>query len=142
MEDMPCYYGNRVITWKYLIVLHAKWEKFVSRSVGSYFVVLRKVGGFLRWNFWFYNCVTVRSCRKQAILLEICICSQYFQSFCRYGRATTAADAAPCQGCGPQLYGPAHEVIGLNTKHNIFLCYLGTLLVRNQKNHGLWSSKI
>ena len=39
--------------------------------------------------------------------------------FCRYGRATTAADAAHCQECGPQSYGTTYEVVVYDAKYNL-----------------------
>ena len=38
--------------------------------------------------------------------------------FCKYGSATTAADAAQCQGCGPQSYGTTYEVVGYDANHS------------------------
>ena len=39
--------------------------------------------------------------------------------FCESGRMTTSADAAHCQGCGPQSYGTTFEVVGYDATHNL-----------------------
>lgn len=39
--------------------------------------------------------------------------------FCKYGRATTTADAAHCQGCRFQSYGTTYEVVGYDANHNL-----------------------
>lgn len=50
--------------------------------------------------------------------------------FCSFGRLTTTADAAHCQGIGPQSYGTTFEVVGYDANNNLvpllFYHYIGT----------------
>ncbi|CAN8065712.1 unnamed protein product [Agarophyton chilense] len=41
------------------------------------------------------------------------------EQYCKKGRRTTAADAAQCDGVGPQSYGTTYEVVTYDTNHHL-----------------------